>query len=222
MPGDDLRYDDQTGVINAGLATIGSSIPWLKKRLSDLSCYVHPASLLATSFDAIADMQAKVASDGRYSFKNAEEAQQWYLRASGTDFLSKVLHRGSNAGLAGFEPLFRNLPGGDPILTGHDRNLARELVLASLIATFATDVTKAEPDILCHYKGERIGVAAKVLYSAARETHLDRIKHGARQLERSPADHGFVVINLVQLFPHFRCSRTSPNPTYARTRKPWR
>jgi hypothetical protein len=89
----------------------------------------------------------------------------------------------------------------------NDRNLAWELVLASLIATFATDVTKAEPDIVCDYKGQRLGIAAKVPYSVAPETHLDRIKHGARQLERSSAAHGFVVVNLVQLFPHFSMFR---------------
>ena len=142
-------------------------------------------------------------------FRSGAEAQSFYLRATGTDFLSKALHRGWECGLTGWDDRFKALGSGDPILTGPtettstQRDLSWELLLASLIASFATDVRPVEPpDIMCRYQGSEIGIAAKVLYSKASAQALKHMSKGAEQLEKSDADHGFVVVNLVNVFPH--------------------
>jgi hypothetical protein len=63
-------------------------------------------------------------------------------------------------------------------------------------------VRAAEPDIVCDFGGRSVGVAAKVLYSSEPKKHLARIAEGAEQIDRSDVDEGFVVVNLVEQFPH--------------------
>jgi hypothetical protein len=204
-----VQLDTRRGIIEAGLDSIGASVSWLTAKLSEQGCTLHPESRLAQSLASLEQMRRLALSGESYSFKSGVDAQRWYLSASGADFLSKALHRGALHGLRGFDPMFKHLSGGDPVLTGpairsNKRDLSWELLLASLIATFSENVRAEEPDITCGFENQRLGVAAKVLYSDDPATHLDRVKEGAAQLERSVADSGFVVLNMVQLFPHER------------------
>ncbi len=146
-------------------------------------------------------------------FSSAEDAQRFAFDAIGTDFLTKALHRNRCIVDARFDKAWRSLRAGDPILTGptqlqgpvsRPRDFSWELLLASLVATFATNVRMAEPDVVCEFQGKRVGLAAKVFYGSNDGQLLDKIQEGARQIQNQNVDQGFVVVNMVEQFPHER------------------
>lgn len=119
------------------------------------------------------------------------------------------------ANLHGFDDRWRSLKAGDPLLTGpsdrvgkitRPRDFSWELLLASLVAPFAP-VRREEPDAVCTFNGQRLGLAAKVSYSGNEAQFLDQIQEGARQIERQPVDGGFVIVNMLEHFPHGRMFR---------------
>jgi hypothetical protein len=133
--------------------------------------------------------------------------------ADGADFLSKMLHRGSLAGLTLGQRRWQDLVGGNPIPTvcgtsSRKRNTVWETVLASAMATFCKNVRFAEPDVLGEFEGQEFGVAAKVAYSA--KQLWDNVGKGASQAKsRSKAAIIFVnVVNLLPLVQVFQVSRT--------------
>lgn len=195
-------------IIDHGLDAIGGSTAWLRMHLAEGGVRLHPDSELGRGLDELDSLAARAAQVVR--FPSASEAYHHYLRATGVDFLSKALHRARLRGLEGFARHIRTLGSGNPVLTGPSeagsgaRDASWELLLASLIASFAAAVAEEEPDLVCSYRGAKVGVAAKVLYSKNSDQLLKLIAKGAKQLERSAAEHGFVVVNLVEVFPHTR------------------
>ena len=79
-----------------------------------------------------------------------------------------------------------------------------EALVASLAASFATNVAQEEPDIACEFGGTRWGLACKVLYSRDADHHIDRLVEGAKQIEKAPCDLGIVVANVTNLIRHDR------------------
>ena len=199
------------GITDLGPESVGASIAWFKDELKARALPLNAASELAKALALLEDVKARVGQIVRYA--SPEEAQALHLKSSGADFLTKALHRGCAAGLEGFEDHWRELRSADPILTGpasnstNSRNKSWELLLASLMATFASQVCAAEPDVVCNFEGRSVGVAAKVLYSAEPKKHLARIAEGAEQIDRSQVEEGFVVVNLVERFPHAQMFR---------------
>ncbi len=137
-----------------------------------------------------------------------------------------MLHRGLAFGLTGISDHIRHLASGEPVPTSpttrsaanhDDRNRVWELGLAAAVSTFAEGVTLKEPDVALTFEGRRVGLAAKVLYSDRSAKLIRRVLEGARQIETAPVDHGFVVLNLVQLFP---IGRTFANLARARVSDP--
>lgn len=195
-------------ITDYGLDAIGTSAAWLRAHLDAAGVRLHPDSGLARALDELEELVSQIGQVAR--FPSAHEAYRFYLRASGVDFLSKALHRGRALGLEGFNRHVKTLASGDPVLTGpaeagsEARNASWELLLASLVASFAEAVEEREPDVVCAYQGARIGIAAKVLYSKNPDQLLKQVLKGAQQLEKSQSDHGFVVVNLVEVFPHTR------------------
>jgi len=199
------------GITDTGPESVGASVAWFKDALKARAAPLNAASELAKSLALLEDVKARVGQIVRYS--TPEEAQASHLKSSGAEFLTKALHRGCAAGLEGFDEHWRGLRSADPILTGpasnstNSRNKSWELLLASLMATFATQVSADEPDVACNFEGRSVGVAAKVLYSGEPKKHLARIVEGAEQIDRSRVEEGFVVVNLVEQFPHARMFR---------------
>lgn len=196
-------------VLEFGLDAIGTCAPWLRAELQASGVRLHPKSELALGLGELEQLRSRIGDTLRFS--SPAEAQMFYFRSTGVDFLSKALHRGKTKGLNGFAKHFGALGSGNPVLTGPsertsgERDSSWELLLASLIASFSNDVCEVEPpDILCEFSGARIGIAAKMLHSASRDKAPRHIVKGAKQLEKSSADHGFVVMNLVDVFPHAR------------------
>jgi hypothetical protein len=128
--------------------------------------------------------------------------------AMGTDWLIDALRR-SQRWLDSVDPeRLRVLRGPDINLMraaaqSGDRDVSWELLVGALVSTFARDVDLVEPpDLRCTYGGAKWGLAAKILYSGDPNRHIDRIVEGAKQIERSDADVGLVIVNGVNLVPH--------------------
>jgi hypothetical protein len=85
-------------------------------------------------------------------------------------------------------------------------------VLASLAATFATQVALTEPDVTCTYQGRRYAIAAKVAYS--RSNVVENIETGFRQA-RSKADAVLVFVDVVSVYPQVETLRWSRSKRFA-------
>lgn len=194
-------------------AHLGGSGAWLREHLSSQRISIHPTSELGIALNVLGQARELARVRGSQIFSSVGEGLRFYMTATGADFLTKCLRRGLQTGISGFDAHVRGLCSAGPLLTaptwaGHkprsltNRNRGWELVLASLATTFASDVRAGEPDVLCDFEGQTIGMACKVLYSRSGEQALDMIQSGARQLEASSADVGYVVVNMVEQFPH--------------------
>lgn len=195
-------------LVHHGLDQVGASLEWFRARLSHLGVSLRSDSSLGEALSQLEEARREASVQGTMRFASRAEGLRFYRRVTGADFLSKALHWGESSGLVGFDEYFRLLKKGDPVLTDasgrstHQRNEVWELLLASLIATFAQDVRREEPDITCYIGQTRFGLAAKVLYSDGEQAILRRVQDGANQLERSRVDVGVVAVNLVELIPH--------------------
>lgn len=205
---DELKIDPETLVTELGRP--GSSAKWLRETLGRLEVGLRQESALGVALAQLEKTACAYRAEATLSFPSPAAAQEFYLQMTGADFLSKALHWGQASGLRGFDDHFNYLSSGDPVLTSPNgvpslaRNKTWELLLASVVATFAEDVRPGEPDVLCRFHGRTIGLAAKVLYSSNPAKLLDRLKEGTTQLENSDAETGFVAVNLVEQFPHGR------------------
>jgi hypothetical protein len=129
------------------------------------------------------------------------------LDASGADILTHVLRHAEpklGATFVGHWPL---LTQGEVLPTregpsGTARNKIWELFVGALCTHFATEVQAEEPDVTCNFLRSRIGVACKCLYSTSPAKQAARIVEGARQIEASNVDFGFILANIVNLLPH--------------------
>ncbi|HKO93003.1 MAG TPA: hypothetical protein VJU61_17730 [Polyangiaceae bacterium] len=209
MPARQRGPGECAAIIDHGLEALGASRLWFEGRLRDLGITLHPGSRLARGLRKLQDLERSATAGDAIKFPSPVEGQRWFLDALGADFLCKAMHRGER-GLTGFEDRWRSLKSGDPILTGpselqgkvtRPRDLSWELLLASIVAHFAP-VRKQEPDLVCTFNGMDIGLAAKVSYTGNEGQFLDQIQEGARQIERQGVDAGFVVVNMVEHFPH--------------------
>lgn len=85
-----------------------------------------------------------------------------------------------------------------------------ELFLGAVCLTFATDVVLDDPnsakgtnpDVLFTFRGKRWGLACKVLGGSSPLTLYERVEDGIRQIENSPAQSGFVVVNMRNQIDH--------------------
>ena len=199
---------DENEITDAGTSGIGASLSWTKHMLCMLGVRVHEQSGLAQSFAALERLMGTVRTQETVRYKSPQEAQQKYFLSNGADFLTKALQKGFESGLRGFDGHYNELASANPVTTSPDgassssRAKAWELLLANLVSTIAKDVRPEEPDVVCTFEGRRTGLAAKMLYSRAATKQLERIREGARQLENSNVEEGYVAVNLVELFPH--------------------
>jgi len=57
------------------------------------------------------------------------------------------------------------------------------------------------PDVRCAFAGSAWGIACKAAYGKP-ATIAKRIKDGVWQIDRAPVDHGFVAVQVTNIFPH--------------------
>jgi hypothetical protein len=77
-----------------------------------------------------------------------------------------------------------------------ERDVAWELLTGCLVGSFARELkmtTGTEPDVTCKHDDLTLGVECKVMYSDNPDTQVDAIVSGAKQLEASNVDFGFVA-----------------------------
>jgi hypothetical protein len=199
--------DQECGIADVGIDRIGASMAWFRGGLQSRGLSLNSGSELGKALSLLEYVRLKARAGATARYARPEDAQAFHLKASGADFLTKALHRGYGFGLEGFDSHWKGLCSGNPVLTGpsansNARNKSWELLLASLVAPFASQVRGDEPDVVFGFNGRSVGVAAKVLYSSEPKKHLERIAEGARQIDCSNVDEGFVVVNLVEQFPH--------------------
>ncbi|HKO90005.1 MAG TPA: hypothetical protein VJU61_02570 [Polyangiaceae bacterium] len=208
-----LDPDERELLFDPGVGVIGKSRPWFEAKAQSFGLCMNPGSPLGTSLQFLRELEQQAVTQGVMRFDSPEQGQSWCLQSVGMDYLTKTLHRGHARGLSAGQRYWQYLKAGNPLLTApagkrtDARDHSWELVLASVAASFASDVRLSEPDITCMFEGQRVGLAGKVLYTRSERRFLDAIQKGARQLEGSEAEVGFVVINLVEMFPHGRMFR---------------
>lgn len=204
---DPIYFEEGVSVETHGVASIGTSLEWFEAQLDQRGIFAHPDSGLGRGLSALRLWREK-SHHGRPERMPIATAVQECLASYGTDYLTKCLHRGHSHGLRAFDSHWPLLKAANPILTSPagkssiPRNKTWELMNASWAATFCTDVVASEPDTICTFAGKRIGLASKVLYGSRDDQFLDIIRKGARQIQQQDVDAGFVLLNMVEVFPH--------------------
>jgi hypothetical protein len=118
----------------------------------------------------------------------------------------------------------RNDPSGDKLF---------ELLIALGAVRMGAEVTVDSPDrskgdnpdVIAAWKGARWGFACKVPSGDSPTTLFDRIAEGVEQIEKSPSEHGFVVLNFKNRLDHdgaFPILSRGPGgePTFGPLREP--
>lgn len=206
----DAKTTTAMEIEDLGVEAIASSLSWFEASLLERNIKLDPKCALRGGIDGLSDLAAK-AHAGLTEWLPAEVVLRFQIQATSTDTLIKVLHQGEDAkcvGLAEFGRHWRNLKAGNPLITGpsnghsQERTKTWELVLASLCAVFCDEVHDEEPDIVCVRAQQRLGIAAKMLFTATKSAFCSRIEEGIGQIEGSAVDGGIVAINLADVYPH--------------------
>jgi hypothetical protein len=158
--------------------------------------------------------------DDRFRFNSTDEAYDASAEVYGTDFLTKAIHWGHSTGLRLPERRWGLLGKSDPLITRRTdisekaRNETWETVIASIAATFATDVAfgEPEPDVTCKYDGRSYAISAKVAYSS--ENVIDNVEKGFKQA-RTKADAVLIFVDVVSIYPQVETLRWSRSRNFA-------
>ena len=92
-----------------------------------------------------------------------------------------------------------------------DANKVFELYMALVLAPLSPDVELEDPDhsangknpdVIASLNGSRWAFACKVMHSASPNAFIQRVREGVKQIQRSDAEKGIVVISLKNLLQH--------------------
>jgi hypothetical protein len=201
---------------------LDGSARWLRCALTNRNMSLHPSSDLARELDHLEKFVELSETNGVLPVDTVDDAVGFLYPAWAADFLTKLLHRGSAFQIAGFDEMLKHVASAKPLPTSpvraerlepgelptdqpkggwRSRNLTWELAIACAVATFASDVALAEPDVTCVFEGRRVGLAAKAIYSSLPKRLEDRVVEGAKQIEDADVDEGHLVLNLAERYP---------------------
>jgi hypothetical protein len=206
-----MSMSDEQQIFDSGIDSIGSSCDWLKQRLPEEGVTVHPDSGLAKGFRAVSALHRAFLA-GPVLKCSPEELYSLWTHAVGIDFLSKAVHRASEAGLRPPKHLWKALASSDPnVFHGEsstkERNQVWELLIASLCVRFCDEVAFEEPDVVCDFGGLRVHVSMKVAYKE-KKLWSNALK-GFKQATNQAGDLDVVVVNVVALLPVHELLRES-------------
>ena len=124
----------------------------------------------------------------------------------GINFFLRALNRAVAYGLD-LTPMLHVFRGDDLNLlrwgkSSKSRDEAWDVLVAALCAPFCTHVRFDEPDVRVVFDGLDLGLACKMPYRTDPKRHLNQIMEGVAQLERSTADYGLIMVNLVNILAH--------------------
>jgi hypothetical protein len=196
------------------LDRFASSCAWFREQLKRNGVRLHNDSRLARALDRLEAFRRDIVVNDHMRFDSADEAYDFAAEIYGTDFLTKAIHWGHASGFRLPESRWQLLAKSDPLITRsaststRARNQTWETVIASLTATFTTDLAfgDPEPDVTCRYDGRRYAVSAKVVYS--RDNVIDNVEKGFKQA-RTKADAVLVFLDVVSIYPHVDTLRWS-------------
>lgn len=121
--------------------------------------------------------------------------------------IERAIHRaGAALGAGVMAARIRDLASGSHAATSPTRRSNQgdrvfELICAGAVSRIAQSVALDEPDVLCTFENERWGIACKVT-SGTPEAAGKLIRVGAKQIDRSAADAGVVLVRITDVFPH--------------------
>lgn len=199
-----IVFDPRTG---SALTTTGGAAQWFRDFLAGEGVKLRTDCAFSRSLDALERVTAWARGEP-VPLLSLDERYAVASEAFGADLFTKAIHRNAaelSRPMVDYWPLFAQ---GDPnqIRAGRSatpRNLLWELLVAALVADFATQVRRVEPDLHCTFQERRWGLACKAFYSTDLDRQVDAIVDGAKQLEDATAvDRGVVVVNLANIFPH--------------------
>ncbi|MBU0509112.1 hypothetical protein KKH27_09790 [bacterium] len=91
---------------------------------------------------------------------------------------------------------------GNRTLSNTRHNLYWELICASIFSVFCDNVRMEAPDFRARFNTVDWGIACKVLYSKNRDQQAKTITDGAKQIEKSSAEYGVVMVDASHLIKH--------------------
>lgn len=213
-----MEVHPENGLIFRPLEHFAGSCGWMRDQFRDRKISVHGGSSLAKAMTTLEKFRERVVTDDYYRFDSTDACYDFMAEIYGADFLTKAIHWGATCGLHLDERRWKLLGKGDPLITrtssesGKPRNETWEILLASIAASFATDVVFEEPDVTCTYRGRKYAIAAKVAYS--KDNLFENIEKGFKQA-REKADAVLVFVDVVSLYPQVETLRWSHARNFA-------
>ncbi len=186
----------------------GSSGPWLETKLKDEKLTIHPQSGIAIALKSLQQLRQLILSKGSTGVRPVEELYKLFSEGYGADLLTKALHWGYDSGLRLSQEQWKYLISANPNIaspgqSSTERNKVWEIVIGSIAKTFCAQVDFTEPDLICNYEGEKIAVAAKVIYSD--EQVVQNVRKGFKQAkavgDADEIDAYFIFANIVNIYP---------------------
>ncbi|HLA87846.1 MAG TPA: hypothetical protein VJL10_07485 [Anaerolineales bacterium] len=188
---------------------------WFEQLLQKQSVSIPQASPLQQDIDDLKFIGD--AFNGKVQLPVNTDLSDFFRRTLGLAFIIKAIHRSlrsesSQAVLPGLE-LFR---GPDLSLTtiapqSKERDKTWEYIVACVASAFSSTVKLDEPDVRCFYSNTDLGLACKIFYTADRDSQIDRLVVGAKQIEKSSADLGCILVNVTNLIDHSKYLRAKPD-----------
>lgn len=187
---------------------------WFEALLKSMDIYINKSSLLAKD---IGNMKLfGRAARGELDLSVNDETPTFFKRVLGISFIIKAIHRALKTPAAkSISSKLKLFHGSDILFTtdsdqSQERDYAWELLIGCLCSTFCNSLTFGEPDLLYQYRNVDWAIACKVLYSKNRDQQIKRIIDGVKQIEKSTAQYGIVVVNVTNLLDHAKFSANKP------------
>lgn len=188
---------------------IDSDVSWFRELLAEKGINVVAASVLDRDLTAAQTLAPILRGEVRLTCTDAEFLER--VRAAHAVIQIVVaLRRTIHVTDPSLGPFWDSFKGTDvslmrPSPNSKRRNTVWEIFVTAIAAAIAPDAAMAEPpDLTFSFRGELWGAACKVLYSPSTDKHVAEIVDGVKQIERSPAMHGLVAVNVTNLLDHRR------------------
>jgi hypothetical protein len=196
-------FDPRTG---AALATAGGDAQWFRDFLLTQGIRLKASCPFGQALSALEKL-SEWTRGGVQPLLSIEKRYAIAADAFGADLITKSVRRTISKTAEPLRPYWPLFAKCDPnqIRRGRSdtgRNLVWELLVGVLVANFATDLARVEPDLRCTYLDRRWGLSCKAFYSFDVDQQIDSIVEGVKQLEGADTDRGIVIVNLANIFSH--------------------
>ena len=204
-----------TSLPSSSGAAIAEFADWFEGLLASNHIEVAQSSVLRKDIDALKFLGQAFRRTA--TFPGGTDMSDFFRRTLGLEYVIKAIHMALRTASGQF--LLSRLDvfkGADVSLVNRTqqsikKDLLWEFVVACICSHFCSNVRFEEPDIRFQYSGEDWGIPCKMFYTSSQRGQIESVVTAARQLERSSAFHGCIVVSLVNLIDHSRYLRSRPN-----------